>query len=258
MMHALWVSATGMSAQQLNMDTIANNLANVNTMGYKSAHAQFADVFYQQVQNQEAAGDSPAAPAVGLGTRNIAIAHEYSQGEISATGNPLDVAVQGDGFLQVVRPDGTLAYTRDGALQISGDGTLCNTQGYHLSPEIQIPADATDVSIAADGTVSVRTAADAVPRPVGQLELSRFVNPSGLQNLGQNLAAATPASGEPQTSTPGTNGLGVLAAGSLERSNVNLITEMVNMILAQRAYEVNTKAVQATDEMMRMANNLRR
>lgn len=259
MMHALWISATGMSAQQMNLDTIANNLANVNTTGFKSSRAQFNDIFYRQVQQQEdGEGVQASGPAVGLGTRNVGIQREFSQGALTATGKALDIAIQGDGFLQVSKPDGTLAYTRDGALQVSGDGYLCNAQGYRLSPEIQIPDGATDVSIAADGTVSVRTTQDVSLQAVGQLELARFINPAGLESEGQNLLSATSAAGEPQVSTPGTDGLGTLCAGNLEGSNVNMITEMVGMIQTQRAYEVNTKAIQATDEMMRMANNLRR
>jgi len=259
MMQALWVSATGMNAQQLNMDTISNNLANVNTTAYKSSHAQFADIFYQQMRTEDGVGEGePAGPALGLGTRNVAMLREFTQGTIETTGNALDVAIQGDGFLQVIKPDGSPAYTRDGALKINGEGYLCTSQGYALSPEIQIPSDAAELTIAADGTITVKTPRDAEAQPVGQLELTRFLNPSGLQSEGQNLLTATSASGEPVAGTPGTDGLGALVAGSLERSNVNLVSEMVSMIQTQRAYEVNSKAIQATDEMMRMSNNLRR
>lgn len=257
MMNALWVSATGMAAQQLNMDTISNNLANVNTTGFKSAHAQFADLYAQAVLGGTGAEGEPAA-GEGLGTRTLGITREYSQGEIQTTGNPLDVAISGDGFLPLLKPDGTLTYTRDGSLQISSDGYLCNALGYRVSPEIQIPENASEIAVAADGTVTARTPTDAAPRALGQLELARFVNPAGLRAEGENLLTATTASGEAQVGTPGADGLGTILGGSLERSNVNLMTEMVNLILTQRAYEVNTKAIQSVDEMMRMANNLRR
>jgi flagellar basal-body rod protein FlgG len=257
MMNALWISATGMSAQQLNMDTISNNLANANTTAFKTARAQFADIYYQQaLGDSEAASAAPAA-GQGLGSRNTSLTRMFSQGTVASTGNPLDLAIQGDGFFQVQKPDGSLAYTRAGAFSVNGDGKLATTQGYLISPEIQVPNDAQSVTMGADGTVSVTTAGSTAPRVVGQLELSRFVNPAGLTSQGENLYAATPAAGEPVVNTPGSDGLGTLAAGSLEQSNVNLVQEMVNMIQTQRAYEINSKAIQATDEMMRMTNNLR-
>ncbi|NTV52185.1 MAG: flagellar basal-body rod protein FlgG [Candidatus Firestonebacteria bacterium] len=257
MMNSLWISATGMSAQQMNMDTISNNLANANTTAFKTSRAQFADIFFQQTQaaDETAAAGSPLS--VGLGSRNMALSRMFSQGTIISTGNALDLAIQGDGFFQVQRADGSTAYTRDGSLRVDGEGKLSTAQGYALSPEIQIPSDAQAVTVGIDGTVSVTTAGSAVPRVVGQLELCRFLNPAGLTSEGQNLYTATTAAGEPTVNTPGQDGLGSLVPGSLEQSNVNLVQEMVNMIQTQRAYEVNSKAVQATDEMMRMANSLR-
>jgi flagellar basal-body rod protein FlgG len=259
MMNSLWISATGMSAQQLNMDTIANNLANVNTTGFKSSRAQFADIFYQQVQkdNADVSGADSGQVSVGLGSRNAATVRMFSQGVVENTGNPLDLAIQGDGFFQVMKPDGTAAYTRDGSFRVDSEGRLSTAQGYLVSPEIQIPADTQSVSIGVDGTVSVQTARDSAPRAIGQLELCKFMNPAGLSSEGQNLFVATPAAGDPMVNTPGQEGLGTLASGSLEHSNVNLVQEMVNMIQTQRAYEINTKAIQSTDQMMQMANNLK-
>jgi flagellar basal-body rod protein FlgG len=181
----------------------------------------------------------------------------FSQGTITTTGNPLDLAIQGDGFFQVLKADGSTAYTRDGSFRVNGDGKLTTAQGYLISPEIQIPTDAQAVTVGTDGTVSVTTAGSATPKVVGQLELSRFVNPAGLTSEGENIYSATVAAGQPIINTPGQEGLGSLAASSLEQSNVNLVQEMVNMIQTQRAYEINSKAVQASDQMMQMANNLK-
>lgn len=257
MIQSLWISATGMSAQQLNMDTISNNLANVNTTGFKSGRAQFADLFSQQLKPTEAE-DGQAAVAVGLGTQNTAIDRSFTQGTVENTGNSLDLAIQGEGFFQILKPDGTLAYTRDGTLKVSSDSILCTSQGYPLTPEIRIPEDALEISIGTDGTVAVKCSGDSTAKTIAQLELTRFVNPAGLSSEGQNMFTATAAAGETIVNTPGQDGLGSITQGALERSNVNLVVEMVNMILTQRAYEVNTKAIQATDEMIKMANNLRR
>jgi len=257
MMNSLWISATGMSAQQLNMDTISNNLANANTTAFKTSRAQFADIFYQQTIKDGESDTANAVQSTGLGSRNTSLTRTFSQGTITTTGNALDLAIQGDGFFQVQRADGSTAYTRDGTFRVSGDGKLTTAQGYLVSPEIQIPNDASGVTVGADGTVSVTTASSATPRVVGQLELCRFVNPGGLSSEGQNLYTATSAAGDPVVNTPGQDGLGSVASGSLEQSNVNLVQEMVNMIQTQRAYEINSKAVQATDQMMQITNNLR-
>jgi len=259
MMRALMISATGMTAQQLAMDTISNNLANVNTTGFKASQAKFADVFYQQLHGiTEGVRAEVQTPPIGLGVRNAEIQRQFTQGVVESTGNPLDIAIQGEGFFQVLRPDGSMGFTRDGSFTVNAEGILCTAQGYPLSPIIEIPADAAEVQISADGTVSVKRVGDMVPRAIGQLELAQFINPSGLESLGHNLYASTVASGDPMVNTPGQEGLGNLVQGSLERSNVNLVQEMVNMILTQRAYEVNSKSIQAADEMMKMTNNLRR
>jgi flagellar basal-body rod protein FlgG len=192
-----------------------------------------------------------------LGTRNTSVARSFAQGDISSTGNSLDLAIQGDGFFQVLKSDGTTAYTRAGAFRPNSDGRLCTAQGYPVTPEIQIPADAKSVTVGVDGTVSAITSQDTSSRVIGQLELSRFINPTGLSSEGQNLYTATAASGDAVTNTPGQDGLGSLVVGSLENSNVNLVSEMVNMIQAQRGYEINSKAVQASDDMMRITNSLK-
>lgn len=259
MLNALMISATGMSAQQIAMDNISNNLANVNTTGFKASKAKFADIFYQAIHEpQPLTGAQGQQPTIGIGVQNTAIERSFVQGTLEPTGNPLDMAVQGDGFFQVIRPDGTLAFTRDGSFKVSGEGLLCNSQGYPLMPEVQIPEDAIEVVMAADGTVSVKRMTDTMPRAVAQIELARFVNPGSLESLGQNLFAVTEASGQAIINTPGQEGLGNVVQGSLERSNVNLVEEMVAMIMTQRAYEINSKSIQAADDMMKMANNLRR
>lgn len=259
MMRALMISATGMTAQQLAMDTISNNLANVNTTGFKTSQATFADIFSRQVGASEGVNETGAGPsAVGLGVRTAEIEQQFTQGQIESTGNPMDLAIQGNGFFQVLRPDGSFAYTRDGSFTVNAEGVLSTSQGYAVSPEVQLPQDVSEIQIAADGTVRVKRAGQGVARPVAQLELAQFVNPNGLITLGNNLFAATEASGEALAHTPGQDGLGTVMQGSLERSNVNLVQEMVNLIMTQRAYEVNTRSIQAADEMMKMTNNLRR
>lgn len=254
MFQTLMISASGMSAQQAALDVVANNLANVNTTGFKSSQAKFSDLFSQAVAQPE----GTPSPGQGLGVKNEQVETQYSQGDLQSTNNPLDIAIQGDGFFQVTLPDGTLGYTRDGSLKLNGDGILGTAQGYPLYPEIQVPGDAGSIVLGTDGTVSAVRAQDGVSKPIGQLELARFVNPGGLEKQGQNLLVATQASGEAQVNTPGKDGLGTVVQGSVERSNVNMVQEMVNLILAQRAYEINTKAIQTTDDMLRMGNNLRR
>ncbi len=253
------ISASGMSAQQLAMDTISNNLANVNTTGFKASQAKFADVFYQQVHRIDGAqGSESAGPSQGLGVKHSQIQRVFTQGTVEATGNPLDLAVQGEGFFQVIRPDNSIGYTRDGSFSVNSQGILCTAQGYPLSPQIEIPSDTTEVQIGADGTVAIKRVGDMMPREIAQLELAQFINPGGLESLGNNVYAMTSASGDTMAGTPGDDGLGSIAQGNLERSNVNLVQEMVNMIITQRAYEVNTKSIQAADEMLKMANNIKR
>lgn len=259
MMRALMISATGMTAQQLAMDNISNNLANVNTTGFKTTQAKFSDIFYQKMNDVEnVTTPQQAQPTVGIGVRNAEIARQFTQGTIESTGGQLDLAVQGDGFFQVLRPDGTMAYTRDGSFKVNSEGLVCTNQGFPLVPQIEVPADAVEIIMGADGTVSMKRLQDTIPQPVAQLELSRFINPGSLTSLGQNLYAVSEASGDAIVNTPGQDGLGQVVQGSLERSNVNLVNEMVNMIMTQRAYEMNTKSIQASDEMMKLANNLRR
>ncbi|MEW6517286.1 MAG: flagellar basal-body rod protein FlgG [candidate division FCPU426 bacterium] len=257
MLRTLMISATGMSAQQTALDIISHNLANVNTTGFKSSQANFADLFYQQVAPAEET-DAAQPGGVGLGVSPAQVERSFTQGQLQTTGNTLDLAVQGQGFFQVLRPDGSLGYTRDGSFSLNAEGVLCTAQGCPLVPEIRVPDDTSSILVGADGTVSVQRAGQSGAQAVGQLELAGFMNPGGLENLGHNLYASTVAAGDPMVNTPGQDGLGLMVQGSLERSNVNLVEEMVNLILTQRAYEVNTKSIQAADEMMRMTNNLRR
>ncbi|HEY3269342.1 MAG TPA: flagellar basal-body rod protein FlgG [Armatimonadota bacterium] len=262
MMRALYTSATGMMAQQLNMDVVANNLANVNTTGFKRSRVDFQDLLYQ---NTREAGTTvakgatvPTGAQTGLGVRPGAIQKMYGQGDLEQTDNPLDVTIEGDGFFQVLQPDGTTAYTRDGTLKMDATGKLVTSDGYALQPEITIPSEAKTISIGSDGTVSVTMPGQSQPQQLGQLQIARFLNPAGLNSIGRNLALPTAASGDPNVGTPGLNGFGTLAQGMIERSNVKVVEEMVNMIVAQRAYEVNSKAITTSDEMLGMANGLKR
>ncbi|HEX5323483.1 MAG TPA: flagellar basal-body rod protein FlgG [Capsulimonadaceae bacterium] len=261
MMRALFTSATGMMAQQFNMDVISNNLANVNTAGFKHARADFQDLLYQQLSpagSTTAQGSqSPTGLQVGLGVRPAATETMFDEGQLQNTGNPYDVAIQGDGFFQVLLPDGTTAYTRDGSFKMDSQGKLVNSQGYALQPEIVIPSNATNVSIGSDGTVTALQGGQQNPSTIGQITLARFINPAGLTNIGGNSFKPTAASGDPQTGTAGQAGFGTLAQGTLEMSNVQIVQEMVNMIVAQRAYEVNSKAVQTCDDMLATANQMK-
>jgi flagellar basal-body rod protein FlgG len=261
-MRSLWSAATGMTAQQTNIDVISNNLANVNTVGFKASRVDFQDLLYQTISQPGAAATEatqvPTGIQVGLGVRYAAIQRMFSQGELRQTGNSLDLAIEGDGFLQIMLPDGRTAYTRDGALKLDGQGRLVNSDGNPLQPDITIPPDATHISIGSDGTVSVTVAGEAEAQQLGQISLAKFVNPAGLISLGRNLFMPTGASGDALAATPGTEGLGTLGQGFIEMSNVSIIEEMVNMIVAQRAYEVNSKSIQVADEMLSMANSLHR
>lgn len=262
MMRGLWSAATGMTAQQTNIDVIANNLANVSTVGFKKGRVDFQDLVYQTVREPGAPDTQstqvPTGVQVGLGARYAAVQRVFTPGELRQTGNSLDVAIEGNGFFQVLLPDGRTAYTRDGAFKLDGQGHLVTSDGYLIQPEITIPADAIHITIGSDGTVSVTTAGQSEPQQIGQLTLAKFLNPAGTSNLGRNLVIPTPASGDPVVAAPGTEGLGTLGQGMLELSNVNIVEEMVSMIVAQRAYEVNSKAIQVADEMLAMANNLHR
>jgi flagellar basal-body rod protein FlgG len=264
MMRSLYTAATGMEAQQLNMDVISNNLANVNTTGFKHSRADFSDLIYQQMRpagTQVADGaQSPTGLEVGLGVRPAGTETMFEQGTLQeTTGNPFDVAIQGQGFFKVLTPDGSLAYTRDGSFKNDGTGKLVDNQGNALQPEIVVPANATSITIGTDGTVSASqgSSTSTAPQVLGKITLTRFINPAGLQHLGGNDFAATPASGTPTDGTPGQDGFGTIAQNSLEGSNVQIVQEMVSMITAQRAYEVNSKAIQTADNMLATANQLR-
>lgn len=257
---ALRTAATGMAAQQTRTEVIANNLANVNTTGFKRSRAQFEDLLYQNVQGPTVLGSSETnvAPAiqVGRGTKLTAVVRQTGQGALETTGRSLDVGIDGEGFFPVQTPAGTTAYTRDGSFQISDQGVLVTSDGYQIGSGIKIPAEVTQVTISASGVVSGSTGAGGEQQELGRIELARFANPSGLEATGQNLYVATPASGEATTGYPLDDGMGRLVQGQLEGSNVEIVQEMVDMISAQRAYELNSKAVKAADEMSQTATEM--
>ncbi|PIQ37296.1 MAG: flagellar basal-body rod protein FlgG [Lysobacterales bacterium CG17_big_fil_post_rev_8_21_14_2_50_64_11] len=258
MFPALWIAKTGLDAQQTRMAVISNNLANVNTTGFKRSRAAFEDLLYQDLR--QAGGqtseqtEAPSGLAVGTGVRVVGTQKLFTQGNISQTNNPLDVAIQGRGFFEVLLPDGTQAYTRDGTLQIDSDGQVVTSSGYRIQPEITLPNNAQSVTIGSDGTVGVQIAGQAAPQQVGTLQIVDFINPSGLTPRGENLFLETAASGTPQPGTPGLNGLGTVLQGALETSNVNVVEELVSMIETQRAYEMNSKAISASDSMLQFLN----
>ena len=260
MLRALYTAASGMEAQQLNIDTIAHNLANINTSGYKQRRLQFQDLLYQDLRNagtsNTASTEIPVGLQIGLGTIPIASTMIFTQGDYSATKNPLDMVIEGQGFFQVMQPNGQLAYTRCGNFHLNREGSLVTAQGDLLDPQITIPQDQVGVMIGADGTVSVLLADQTQPQQVGRIEIALFQNPAGLQSLGKNLFLPTQASGDAITGTPGENGLGTLLSGFVEQSNVSVVEEMVNMIVSQRAYEANSKVVRTADEMLTEANNV--
>jgi len=262
MIRSLFTGATGMQAQQLNLDVIANNMANVNTTGFKKSRAEFQDLLYQTLRvpgAETGTGEQmPTGIQVGLGVRPTAVQKDFSQGDFRKTDGPLDLVIEGRGFFQVLQSDGEIAYTRAGAFKLDSDGNIVTADGLALEPSISIPADAESIFIAADGTVSVTQPGSNSPTQVGQIELARFANPAGLMAIGNNLFAETDASGDAITATPGEDGLGTVGQGFLETSNVAVVDEMVKMIVSQRAYELNSKVVQASDEILQMANNMRR
>jgi flagellar basal-body rod protein FlgG len=251
---ALWAAKTGLDAQNTQMAVISNNLANSNTTGYKADRATFQDLMYQNVQQVGAQSTQNTQYSTGLslgtGVRIAATEKNYVQGSVLQTGGNLDMSVTGEGFFQITMPDGTLSYTRDGSFSLDSQGNVVTASGYPLSPAITIPITAQSVTIGTDGTVSVTTAGTAKPTTVGQIQLANFINVEGLQPTGNNLLTESAASGAPEVGTPGTNGLGTLTQGSLETSNVNTVTELVNMITCQRAYEMNSKAISTTDQML--------
>lgn len=251
---ALWAAKTGLDAQQTRMTVTSNNLANVNTNGFKKSRAVFEDLLYQNVRQVGASTSqdtqAPTGLSLGTGVRVVATEKTYTQGNLTQTGNSLDLAIQGRGFFQILMPDGTLGYSRDGSFQTNSQGELVTSSGYTLQPSITIPDGAQSVSVGSDGVVSVQVAGQSAPTQVGSIQLVDFVNPAGLQPRGENLLVESAASGSAQTGTPGLNGLGSLAQGSLESSNVNVVEELVNMIETQRAYEMNSKAISTSDQMM--------
>lgn len=261
MMRSLWTAASGMTAQQSNLDVVSNNLANVNTTGFKKSRSDFQDLMYQTIRQAGTTtgpdNQLPTGVQIGHGTRLVATQKIYTQGSFQSTGNSYDIAIEGDGFFQIAMPDGTIAYTRDGSFKKDENGRLVTSEGYALDPEIAVPEEALDLTISAEGVVSVSLPGQD-PEEVGQIELARFINPAGLENIGRNLVRETAASGAPVVVNPGTDGAGTLVQKYLEMSNVQVVEEMVNMIVAQRAYETNSKAITTSDDMLSQANNLKR
>jgi len=261
MIRALYTAASGMNAQQANIDTVANNLANVNTAGFKKSRMEFQDLVYQTLiapgsETSTAADQAPVGLEVGLGTRPIATARDFSTGNLKATNAPLDIAIEGQGFFQVNLPTGDIGYTRAGAFHLSADGQIVTADGYQVQPSVTIPKDAVSVTVSKDGIVSVQIAGQTATQQVGTIELASFQNPAGLRAIGGNMYVETTASGSPTTGSPASEGMGTLAQGFLEDSNVSVVEEMVNMILGQRAYEANSRVVKAADEMLSQVNNL--
>ncbi len=256
---ALWAAKTGLDAQQTRMAVTANNLANVSTTGFKKGRAAFEDLLYQNIRQVGAAASQdtqlPSGLSLGTGARVVATEKTYTQGSLNVTDNALDVAVNGRGFFQVLLPDGTAAYTRDGSFQLNSQGQLVTSSGYVVQPAITIPEGAQSISIGTDGVVSVQVAGQTAPTQVGTLQLVDFVNPAGLQARGENLLLESAASGAPQSGTPGLNGLGTVVQGALEASNVNVVEELIGMIETQRAYEMNSKAISTTDQMLEYLTN---
>ena len=260
MIGSLWIAKTGLDAQQTNMDVIANNLANVSTNGFKRQRAVFEDLLYQTVRQPGAQSSEqttlPSGLQIGTGVRPVATERLHSQGNLSQTNNSKDVAIKGDGFFQILLPDGSSGYTRDGSFQVDQNGQLVTASGYQVQPAITIPANAISITIGRDGIVSVTQQGQANPVQVGQLNLSTFMNDTGLESIGENLYIETQASGAPNDTTPGLNGAGLLYQGYVETSNVNVAEELVNMIQVQRAYEINSKAVSTTDQMLQKLTQL--
>ena len=255
---ALWAAKTGLDAQQTQMTVTANNLANVSTTGFKASRGVFEDLLYQNVtqvgSNTSQTTQSPTGLQLGTGVKVVATETINTQGNLNQTGNSLDLAIQGRGYFQVLLPSGQLAYTRDGSFQVTNTGQLVTAQGYQVQPAVTIPTGTQSITIGTDGTVSVQLAGQSAPTTVGTVQLADFINPAGLQALGGNLFSESASSGTATTGTPGVSGLGTLQQGSLESSNVNVVEEMVNMIQIQRAYEMNSKAVQTCDQMLQYAD----
>ena len=263
MIRALWTAAAGMNCQQINVDVISNNLANVNTAGFKRSRTDFQDLLYQNLLTAGASSNAnaqyPVGLELGLGARVVTTSKIFTQGDFRETGNPLDLVIEGDGFFQVTMPNGNTSYTRAGAFKIDAEGRVVTSEGWLLYPEVTVPNNAAEVTVGSDGSVSILNGETGQVEDLGvTIELARFSNPAGLQSMGHSMFSATLASGDPITGTPGELGLGSLNQGFLEMSNVSVVEEMVNLIAGQRAYEVCSKAIQASDEMCQMANNVKR
>lgn len=260
MIKSLWISKTGLDAQQTQLDVISNNLANVGTTGFKRARVAFEDLLYQNVRqagaNSSQQTQLPTGLQVGTGVRAVATPRMFTQGNLQQTGNQFDLAINGQGFFQIQLPDGTTAYTRDGSFHIDANGGLVTSSGFALSPAITVPPNAQSVTIGQDGTVTVTLPGQAAPQNIGSIQLASFQNPAGLESRGQNLFVETAASGTAAANTPGSNGLGMLQQGYLETSNVNVVEELVSMIQTQRAYEINSKAIQTSDQMLARLSQL--
>jgi flagellar basal-body rod protein FlgG len=258
----MWSAAAGMNMQTMNMDAISNNLANINTTGFKGGRPEFQDLLYQTINTAGSSSSStttqPVSIQLGHGAMLTAMVKDFSTGSLQQTNSPYDLAIQGDGFFRVLLTDGTFGYTRDGSFTVDQNGNLVNSQGNTVDPQITIPQDATTVTIANDGTVSVTEPGQTTPTQVGQITISNFINPNGLTSIGHNILQPTLASGDPIDSVPGQNGLGTIQQSSLEMSNVDMASEMVNMIIGQRAYEANSKTIQTVDQMLQLVNNLKR
>lgn len=260
MMKSLWIAKTGLTAQQSQLDVIANNLANVGTSGFKRSRAVFEDLMYQTIRTPGAQSSQQTQIAAGLqigtGVRPVATERLFSQGNLQQTSNPKDIAIRGQGFFQVLMPDGSTAYTRDGSFQVSSEGQLVTASGYPIQPGVTIPSNAQDITFGSDGTITVTQPSSSAHLQVGSLQLVQFSNPAGLESRGENLYVETPASGTPNAATPGTNGTGVLMQGYVETSNVNVVEELVNMIQTQRAYEINSKVINVADQMLQKLGQL--
>ncbi|WP_371324734.1 flagellar basal-body rod protein FlgG [Dechloromonas sp. ZY10] len=254
MIRSLWIARTGLDAQQTQLDVISNNLANVSTNGFKRARAVFEDLLYQTMRQPGAQSSQqtqiPVGLQLGTGARPVSTARIFTQGNLQKTDNPLDMGINGAGFFQILLPDGTIGYTRDGSFQKDNQGQLVTSEGYPLQPNITIPADALSITIGTDGVVTVTQPGVAAPTQIGSVQLATFINPGGLQSIGQNLFLETAASGTPTPNTPGTNGAGVINQTYVETSNVNVAEELVTMIQTQRAYEINSKVVSTSDQML--------
>lgn len=262
MLRSLRTAALGMAAQQLTIDTIANNLANVNTTGFKKSKVEFQDLLYETIHSGDIGGkdgkEKPTEIQIGMGNKPVSTFRSFSQGAIEETGNPLDIAINGKGFFQISRADGSYAYTRDGSFQINSKGNLVTASGLSVYPEIDIPEGVSGINISQDGVISVIIQGQPNPEDIGQLELVNFMNPAGLRAIGGNLYEQTEASGMPTYGLPAEEGYGNIVQGYLEKSNVDVVQEMINLIVSQRAYEINSKAVKTSEEILAMVNNLKR